>query len=183
MSNTYKKIYRFGGDYTSIYINNELIVKGSRDPFNRINKIPLDFSSKTVLDLGCNCGGMLFSLSDKIKYGYGLEVNEEAVNNANTIINDFNVKNIEINLKNLEELDNFSFPKTDIVFMLSISRWVSTWKKIIEIINPKVLVFEAHGKPAQVEEQLIFINSYFKSVEHLLTARENKIRHLYICKN
>lgn len=178
---TFKRIFQFGGSYTSIYINGKLVAEGGRDPFTRLNLLPLDFKNKTVIDLGCNCGGMLFALSDKIKKGIGYEINEEAVNNANTIKENFNIKNLDFFVKDLEKLETIEPIDIDIMFMLSISRWVRTWKEVIKKLDPKTLVFEAHGKPHEVEDQVNFINQHFSKVVHLSTYREQRLRHLYIC--
>lgn len=179
----YKRIFQFGKHYTSIYIKGELVAEGGRNPLNRIELIPIDFQNKTVLDLGCNCGGILFALSDKISKGIGYEVNQDAVDNANLIKETFNVANLEFYAKDLEKLNEIKFPKVDVVFMLSIARWVRTWTEVITKINPKTLIFEAHGKPHEVEGQVAFLKEYFKSVTYLATYREQRMRHLYICNN
>ena len=42
--------------------------KGQRNPKLRFENMPFSFNDLSVLDIGCNQGGMLYSLSDKIKY-------------------------------------------------------------------------------------------------------------------
>jgi SAM-dependent methyltransferase len=118
MDNSYKRIYQFGENYTSIYINGNLVSEGGRDPYFRLNLVPIDFDNKTVLDLGCNCGGMLFALCDKIKKGFGFEVNQHAIDFANSIRKDFHIENLEFSVKDLEKKDEIEFPESDIVFML-----------------------------------------------------------------
>jgi hypothetical protein len=178
-----KRIFQFGGSYTSIYIDGKLIAEGGRNPFKRLDLIPIDFKDKTIIDLGSNCGGMLFSIADKIKQGYGYEVNPEAIDNANRIKKEFKIDNLTFFLQDLENTEEISFPGVDIVFMLSISRWVRNWKDLIKKINPKILIFEGHGKSHEVEDQTNFINEYFLKVDHLSTFREQRLRYLYLCKN
>lgn len=102
--------------------------KGLRNSLNRIKQIPINFKNKTILDLGCNAGGMLFPIAKTIKYGFGYDFDEDAISLANKIKKDNNINNLDFYVMDFEK-DELKFPKTDIVFMLSIANWVSNWKK------------------------------------------------------
>ena len=172
---------KFSYNYTTIRINDE-IIEGTRDPLNRLNCLPIDFSNKSVLDLGCNVGGILFAISDKISRGYGYDINQTAIDIANSIKKKHNLDHLEFFLENLEDAENIDFPKTDIVFMLSIAVWIPNWKDIIEQLNPSLLVFEAHGKEDTKSNQVTFLKSKFKIVS-LIETPEGNYRNLYLCKN
>jgi SAM-dependent methyltransferase len=177
-----KHYSKFTNNYTKIYYKNELIVDGIRDPLTRIESIPVDFSNKTVLDLGCNCGGTLISIADKIKYGYGNDINPEAINFANKIINEQQIKNLNFSVANLENWEKLNLPKTDIVFALSIAKWVKSWKEILISLNPVICIFESHGKQEMKDDQIIWLSSRFKSVELILENYEDGKRKLFLCK-
>ena len=77
-----KHYSKFTNNYTKIYYKNKLISDGSRDPLERINAMPVDFKDKTLLDLGCNCGGTMFAVADQIKQGWGCDINPDAISFA-----------------------------------------------------------------------------------------------------
>lgn len=58
----------FPAGYHTIKIGS-LNLKGQRDLDERYSRIPINFTGKTVLDLGCNQGGMLLHNADKIQLG------------------------------------------------------------------------------------------------------------------
>jgi SAM-dependent methyltransferase len=171
---------KFSYNYTTIRINNE-VIQGTRDPLDRLNYIPLDFSNKSVLDLGCNVGGMLFAVSDKISKGYGYDINPQAINTANSIKEKHKLNHLTFTLSDLENLKNIKFPKVDIVFMLSIAVWVPNWRDIIDQLNPSLLIFEAHGKEDTKSNQVNFLKSKFTKVL-LIETPEGDYRNLYLCE-
>lgn len=179
-----KRIYQFSDSYTNIYVKGKLVAEGNRDPLTRIKTLPIDLTGKTVLDLGCNCGGMLYSVHEKVKHGIGFDINEQAIKNANTIKSDYSINNLEFHVRDLERHIDFDIPKTDVTFMLSISRWVTTWKEVLERVSSDVLIFEAHSKAKsnEAQEQIDFVKTVYPNVQHLLTAKEIKnVRSLYYC--
>lgn len=72
--------YEYG--YHTITIEGKLL-QGQRDNYKRLSKIPYDFSNKVVLDIGCGAGGILHAVSNKIKYGIGIDRNFRLINLAN----------------------------------------------------------------------------------------------------
>lgn len=171
----------FTDNYTSIYYKNELLVKGARDPMHRINSIPINFENKTVLDLGCNCGGTLFAIADKIKFGYGNDINPGAIKFANTVASENNITNLSFSVENLELWKEVNLPKTDIVFGFAIAKWISTWQEIIEHLYPETLVFEVHGaKKRRMQQQTWLENKY--NVKILLEGYEDNKRAMLLCE-
>lgn len=173
----------FTSTYTKIYYKGELIADGLRDPLERINAMPIDFTNKTVLDLGCNCGGTLFAIADKIKQGWGNDINPDAISFAKTLSREHNVNNLSFKVVDLNKWQSANLPKTDILFALAIAKWIPTWKEIIKYLDPKICIFEAHGKKNMMPDQLQWLNKHFKIVDLLLEGYEDTKRKLYICKN
>lgn len=177
-----KPYTKFTNNYTKIYYKGTLISEGARDPLERINSIPINFEGKTVLDLGCNCGGTLFAVADKIKYGYGNDINPHAIEFARNLAKKNNINNVEFSTADLEDWKHLNLPKTEIVFALAIAKWVSTWQEILEYLNPDVLIFETHGNGKMQPKQVEWLKSHYANVELLLEGYEEGKRKLYLCK-
>lgn len=169
-----------------MYYKGKLISSGiadySRDPLERINSIPVDFNDKTVLDLGCNCGGILFAVADKIKYGYGFEINSDAIKHANELVDAYKINNLNFNVADLSKWQDYNLPKTDIVFALAIAKWIQPWRDILLYVNAPIVVFETHGKKNMQPEQVEWLEKHYTLVELLLEGYEQGKRKLYLCK-
>lgn len=171
----------FGTDYTEIYINGTKIRKGARNPMLRLDAVPIDLTGKTVLDLGCNCGGMLFAISHQIAQGYGIDCSQKAIEAAQKIQQEYDVTNLSFQVGDFKQYREMSFPKTDVVFMLSIARWVQEWSTLLDIIQPNILVFEAHGDGRTRNNQVAHLAARYDSVQHLVDTHERQQRSLYLC--
>lgn len=168
---------------------------GQRDPKQRLAQVKFNFEGKKVLDLGCNQGGMLHVLSNKIEYGMGVDFDSRMINAANRITKynqtkalDFYVFDLE--KENLDLLYDFSRSDNfDIVFMLSISMWINNWKEVLRFAATiaNSLLFETNGTPKQQLEQITELKKVYKSVILLADKSEDdpgqKERQLFICKN
>lgn len=55
-------------------------IPGLRDPSARLRAIPIDFTDKSVLDLGSCFGGFLFPLRDRLRWGVGVDNNPRYIN-------------------------------------------------------------------------------------------------------
>lgn len=170
-----------GKKYTAIYINEQKVRDGDREPLLRLAAIPLDFTDKTVLDLGCNCGGMLFALTHKIKHGYGMDISKEAIAEAQALQHEHAVANLTFTVGDLRQCATVPLPPADIVCMFSLARWVATWKAVLRRIRPPTLVFEAHGDDHQRKCQAAFLRSLYTAVQHLTDTKERFHRTLYLC--
>jgi len=171
---------KFSYNYTTIRVNENILVSGSRDPLDRLNVIPINFQDKTVLDIGCNVGGMLFAIADKIKYGHGYDVNISAIDVATKIKKEQEIENLSFTLANLEEYDLTLLPKTDITFMLSIAIWIPNWKEIVRYLDSSTLIFETHGDSEKKLNQVNFLKTIYPTVT-FLNNPEGDYRNLYIC--
>jgi SAM-dependent methyltransferase len=183
----------FPAAYHSIVLK-DLNLRGQRDPMERINLVPLDFEGKTVLDIGCNQGGMLFSISGKIAHGVGIDYDSRLVNAANKIRSYANISNVDFYVFNLEDenLDLISdflpTEKVDVAFLLAVCMWIENWKEVIQFAKKvsTALLFESNGKSEQQLEQLEYLRSIYSKVD-LISAQSQedslqKKRKLYFCQ-
>jgi hypothetical protein len=149
--------------------------KGQRDPWVRFSHVDYDFKDKTVLDFGCNQGGMLHSLADKIKHGIGVDVCSKCINVGNRIKSFNNSENLDFYTLDLDkddvtEIKNFlKSDKVDICFILSIFLWVKNWKKVIDIASgiSDAILIEVHGSEKQMMEQVEYSRTKFKHYKFL----------------
>ena len=180
--------------YHTLYLDGKTL-RGQRDPKKRLANLDYDFNKKTVLDLGCNQGGMLHAVADHIAYGLGLDYDAKMINVGNRIANYNNSKHIQFYVFNLEKepldliYDLSAVESFDIVFMLSISMWIDTWKEVLAF-GAKIgnsLLFETNGTEQQQKEQNSELKRIFRHVTLLADRSEddphNKLRQLYFCKN
>ncbi len=183
----------FPAAYHSIALK-DLNLRGQRDPMERINLVPLDFEGKTVLDIGCNQGGMLFSISGKIAHGVGIDYDSRLVNAANKIRSYTKISNVDFYVFNLEDenLDLISdflpAEKVDVAFLLAVCMWIDNWKEVIQFAKKvsAALLFESNGKSEQQLEQLEYLRSIYSKVD-LISAESQedslqKKRKLYFCQ-
>jgi hypothetical protein len=112
-------------------------IRGQRDPVKRFEKIKkfYDFKGKTVLDLGCNTGGMLFHIPEIAK-GVGVDYDSNCISACNMFKERFNFScDLEFYEKDLNAVNITNFCKLnncnpDIVFLLSLGSWVQNWKTL-----------------------------------------------------
>lgn len=136
-------------------------VLGQRNPKQRLEYIKkyISFYDKSVLDLGCNTGGMLLHLPE-IKKGIGIDYDKNCIKSAtfmkNTLKYDNELEFIvdDLNTFNIENVkSNNNIYKFDVVFLLSLGSWIKNWKHLYKQIidNSNIIVFESNndieGKP------------------------------------
>lgn len=192
-----------GTDYSAIhypagYHTLEVLgqrLKGQRDPFKRLDKIPIDFAGKTILDIGTNQGGMLFPLKDTIKYGVGIDYDPKKINCANRIKDIVGAKNLSFYVFDLEndpfEIMNDFLPdgRFDICYLLSVCMWIKNWKQLIRYCadNCSVMLFESNGTDNQQREQVEFLRQQFPKVSLLSESSDDDPgqprRKLFLCSN
>lgn len=186
-----------GKDFDAGYQTHDLggnVIVGQRDMKRRIEKIPYDFNGKTVLDIGTNQGGMLFAISDKIKYGIGIDYNPKLINVANRIKSFSKKSNLDFYVFDLDKeplalMDNYLITsKVDVCFFLSMCRWVKKWRNVLDHIYKisDVMIFESNGSEELRREEIEYINKKYKKVVLFSSESDddkifNKTRFLYIC--
>lgn len=167
--------------------------KGQRDPKLRFKDLPLSLDNLSVLDIGCNQGGMLHTFSNEIRFGVGIDYDSRMINAANKIKSYTKTDNLDFYVFDLEneELsyihDLIPTGGVDVVFMLSVAKWINTWREVITFcaeLSSK-MVFETNGTPAVQDEQIAYLKRMYKNVD-LVNARSEddrmqKNRQLLFC--
>jgi len=185
------RIYPMG--YHSMTVGGKYF-RGQRECSRRLAEVPYDFSGKVVLDLGCNCGGMLHCLAETIRFGVGVDVDKRCINAANLIkfINravNLNFFTFDLDRELLGLIKNL-LPNdpVDISFLLSVCMWLKNWRAVIRLTasTSRTLLFEANGNELQQSEQVAFVRSCFRKVEVIASESRDdlgqKHRALYLCE-
>ena len=176
--------------YHSITVGDKRLI-GRRDPLDRINKLisleGYDFTNKKVLDVGCNIGGMLYDIYDKIEYGVGIDRKDNIdFCNINKEFHSYSKLKFKIvNLENIKDFENIISENFDIVFFLAISMHIKTWKELLVLIKKysKSLLYEANGRSSR--KQLKYLESIYDKIVFLGYSEEDnksKKRELYYCE-
>jgi SAM-dependent methyltransferase len=112
-------------------------ILGQRTPVHRLDEFRkhIDFTNKTVVDIGCNVGGMLFHL-DEIKKGYGFDFDATCIDVAKNISKILKNDKLEFNTVDLDSvphstLNNY-FKSVDIVFLLAVNKWIKTHLELFD---------------------------------------------------
>ena len=196
--NPYYNAEHFKPGYHSITINGEYF-QGQREPSIRLSHVDpsiYDFTNKTVLDIGCNQGGMLFAIADKIKYGVGIDYDTCMINACNKLRSHFQTNNLDFYIFDLEK-ERLSFAlnflketPVDISFLLSMCCWLKNWQKVIDFAHSisHTLLFESNGSPQQQKNQAEYLQTKYKTVRMLSAISDDdprpingKNRKLFIC--
>lgn len=168
--------------------------KGQRDPLARLSDVPFDFSGATVLDIGCNQGGMLFSVANRIKRGVGVDYDHRLINAANRVrayngISNLDFYHFDIEQEKLGLLRNFIVgDRVDIIFLLSVCMWIANWKEVVAkcAATAPHLLFETNGSHEQQRDQLGELERAYKTVDLIRDSSIDdpgqKRRALYLCR-
>jgi SAM-dependent methyltransferase len=183
--------HQFRAGYHTIEIDGEEF-KGQRNMDKRFEKIDYDFDGKNVLDLGCNTGGMLFKIADKIKQGVGVDYNSRLINVANLLryVNGHNHLGFyvfDLIKEPTEQLSNLMVNPIDVCLMLSIAANVTNWREILKWVhkNSETVIYEAHGDLDFIDRQVELLNRLYKEVKQLSAVCDDdndgmKSRQLFI---
>lgn len=139
------------GSYYAMPLGNGA-VSGQRDPSARLRLLPAGLAGKSILDLGCNFGGMLFAVDAPVKWAVGADYDARLVNAANRIAaqrglgHRFYVFNLETDPMELLR-DLMPEPAVDVAFLLSVCAHIKNWPQVIAALAriARAVVFEANG--------------------------------------
>ena len=166
---------------------------GQRDPGQRLEGVDFEFDGATVLDIGCNQGGMLMEVADRIKYGIGIDYDSRVVNAANRVSSHRRNENLgffafDVEQEKLELVRNLlPDAKVDIVFLLAVCMWVENWRELITFCASisDGLLFESNGTDEQQRDQEEYLKSTYGSVDLIRSTApddpQQKNRKLYLC--
>ena len=184
----------FPAGYQEIEINGKVFT-GTRKPKQRLEKVPFDFTGKTVLDIGCNHGGMIWALRDKVRWAVGVDINYKFINAAHVIRAEMQLNHTNFFVfdadRNPHELLKNYIPeeKVDIVFLLSVCSFIKKWPELINFCMSisDTMLFEAHGYPDEQQVQIDYLKKSFKYVKLLSETSDDderkKNRQLFIATN
>ena len=156
-------------------------IEGQRNPNKRLDLIKkhISFKNKTVLDVGCNSGEMLFNLLKyDIKYGLGLDFDPYKINMCNLMKRYNNINNIDFfvfNIKN-ESVNNIvsllpgDQEKVDIVFLLAVCQaWIYPCNYLINNLFSisKTLVIEINGEDNKKVELIEYLKKLYNTVKEI----------------
>jgi len=183
---------RYPAGYHTIEISGHRLV-GQRNPAERLELVPVDFQGKTVVDIGCNQGGMLFQLDGLLKWGIGLDYDGRMINAAHRIrafrqSSNLNFFVFDLEREPLDLVEDFlPESRVDVVFLLSVCMWIKNWREVIEFaarISDSIL-FETNGTAEQQTAQLKHLKTLFRSVVLLKATSDDdprqKRRKLLLC--
>jgi hypothetical protein len=173
-SNSHYSAEQFPAAYHTLDVNGRQL-PGQRDPSKRLASVPIDFHGQTVLDLGCNQGGMLHQIRSQIKWGVGIDYDPHMINAANRIKSVNASENISFYILDLQndplELISDFMPdwKADICFLLSVCMWLKNWQKVIDFAHSKSdsMLFETNGSPLQQDQQVNYLRTKYPVIKLL----------------
>lgn len=179
-SNTSYSAQQYPAGYHSITLNGEPIA-GQRDPARRLAQVPYDFSGKSVLDIGCNQGGMLHALKDSVKWAVGIDYDPHMVNAGNRIRTIQGSDHLNFYVFDLAQepldliLDFLPSERFDICFLLSVCMWIPNWRAVIDFAqaHSDAMLFETNGTEQQQQEQLDHLRLRYTTVQQLAERSED----------
>ena len=181
----------FETGYHTLEVNGETL-PGQRNPLQRLENVPYDFTDKVVLDIGSNQGGMLFALKDVIAEGVGVDYDYRLVNAANALSTHYESTNTSFYVHDLDKdpiqlIESYTDKQYDIVFLLAVCMWIKSWKETIRWVsqNSKHCLFETNGTKEQQNDQIDELSRYYDNVmlinEKSLDDPKQHNRRLYLC--
>jgi len=165
---------KYPAGYHEIQFDGDLI-PGQRSPRERLDLVPLDFSGKSILDIGCNQGGMIFGCCNNAKWAVGLDYDYRMINACNLIARELNHKNCSFFVFDIDRdphviiEDLIPEQKVDVVMLLSVCKWVEKWDNLIQFLPSitSTLVFESNGTDREQTEQIECVERNFREVRLL----------------
>jgi len=182
---------RFESAYHTVKLGEEIFT-GQRKNYKRIENIEkkFDFTDKVMLDIGCNAGGLLYALSEKIEYGVGIDVRPKCINAANIIKDRNSIRNLNFYIFNLDTEDMARIPDfllrdhIDVCSFCAVAMWVKKWKEAIlfcKEIAP-YLIFESNGRRPFQKRQIQFVKENFSTVQQIDNEKDNTHRSIFLCE-
>jgi hypothetical protein len=164
---------------------------GQRNNIMRITELKkhINFLDKSVLDFGCNSGGLLLHLPE-IKKGRGYDYDSTCINAAN-LINKTLKFHVDL-LFQTADLEYYDLSlvaskgEFDILFLCSIGSWIRNWKTIYlwAISNVPLIVFEENNASEGATQIALFIENGCKVTKIIENSPDdttgNRLRNTYL---
>ena len=185
---------KFPAGYHTIKIGKDEYA-GQRQPESRIQKTGINFTNKSVLDIGSNQGGMLLAVQEQIKWGVGVDYDYRMINASSLIKREKGITNLDFYVFDIDKdphnllLDYMREDTVDVVFLLAVCAWVKEWRGLINFCTTRArtLVFEANGLPKEQADQIACIEEVFGDVNLCTESSDDdpeyKNRQLLIAEN
>lgn len=159
------------------YYNMEVkgkLITGQRDPQDRLRLLPADlFLGKSVLDIGCNHGGMLLAI-DGFEWAVGVDYDARLINAANrvagTLRSPIRFYVFDLQREPVDLIGDFLLePRVDIVLLLAVCPHIRNWREVIEFAAgiSRTMVFEANGHEYEQLGQIRHLMRFYKNVKLL----------------
>jgi len=179
-SNSLYSAKQFPAGYHTLTINGHRI-QGQRDPVRRLASVPFDFQGKSILDIGCNAGGMIHPLAHLVKWAVGIDYDPRMINAANRIKQALMTSNTSFYVLDLQKdplaliSDFIPEQRADICFLLAVCMWLKNWKQVIDFAqeHSRSMLFETNGTPAQQREQIRYLRKKYRNFRLLTSSSED----------
>ncbi|HVT82716.1 MAG TPA: methyltransferase domain-containing protein [Phycisphaerae bacterium] len=189
---SYSGTKNFAGYHSMVILGHYF--RGQRECRERLAKVPFDFTQKSVLDVGCNAGGMLHALAGTVAVATGIDYDARCINAANIVAAVNGTPNLSFFTLDLEKDDLSQIEvltirrKIDICFLLSVCMWIKNWKDVITRLSTfcENMLFESNGSALQQKEQMEFVATCYEQVLLIQEGSPDdpgkKERSLYLCR-
>ena len=170
-----------------------LQTQGQRHPLYRLNimRKHLDFTNKTVTDIGCNSGGSVFHALE-IYSAHGVDIDTNCIQAAKLIREEFQLYHRHtFQQADLETADLIPtlYPRgrTDITFLLSLGSWIRRWREVYQTaIDHSDTIFLETNNDAEGSAQIRLLEDAGMEVRMIAMnslddVTGNHGRKLYIC--
>lgn len=186
---------KYPAGYHTLVLSDRVLA-GQRLPSARLDLLPISLEGLTILDVGCNQGGMLFEAETRgIHWGVGIDYDSRMINAANKIKQYRGLGNLDFFVFDLEKEplplvnDFLQSERVDMVFLLSVCMWIDNWRSVIDFCSrlAPYMLFESNGSDEAQDEQAKYLMDHYSevSVLQLMSKDDNeqKMRRLYFCSH
>ena len=153
--------------------------QGQRNPLKRIEKMAryYNFQGKSVLDLGCNTGGMILHLHD-IKSAIGVDFDPACIDFASYLSKKLMTDiSYDFKVRDLNEYDLSDIPNVDVAFILSLGSWVKDWRGLYERVCQKAssIFLETNNAQEGAEQLAFFMKKDGVKITNVSTCSDDDI--------